>query len=166
MSSWGTDGWAVAPGDGVRVEPGGNHGLEVMVFGKDVGGALGVFVFDHDVIVDNPPHAHHGFMKIIYIAKGHYDFRVGDATFSAGPGTVVVVPQGSYHSFTTSTGGQALFVSLPAGNEELFLEMGKLGPHPTPEQLADLNARFQTTGLGDEEASWQQMHSEGAPPKS
>jgi mannose-6-phosphate isomerase-like protein (cupin superfamily) len=161
MSNWGSDGWAVAPGEGVRVEPGGKHWLEVMVSGKDVDGALGVFVFTHDVITENPPHAHHAFMKIIYVLEGHYDFRVGDAIFSGGPGTVVVVPKGSQHTFTTPTGGRALFVSSPAGNEELFLELGKLGPNPTPEQLADLNARFHTTGLGNEEASWQQMHSKG-----
>ncbi|MFI6359943.1 cupin domain-containing protein [Streptomyces sp. NPDC050743] len=161
MSNWGADGWAVAPGKGVRVEPGGNHWLEVIVRGKEVDDALRVFVFTHDVITENPPHAHHDFMKIIYVLEGHYDFRVGDATFSGGPGTVVVVPKGSYHTFTTPIGGRALFVSSPAGNEELFLEMGELGPQPTPEQLADLNARFHTTGLGDEEASWRQMHSEG-----
>ncbi|MER6357484.1 hypothetical protein ABT186_38210 [Streptomyces sp. NPDC001634] len=31
MSNWGTDGWAVAPGKGVRVELGGNHRPEVIV---------------------------------------------------------------------------------------------------------------------------------------
>lgn len=96
-------------------------------------------------------------MKILYVLEGHYDFRVGDAEFSGGPGTVVVVPRGSAHSFTTPTGGRVLFVSSPAGNEEFFLEMGRLGPHPTPEQLSDLNGRFQTTGLGEPEASWIRM---------
>jgi homogentisate 1,2-dioxygenase len=112
------------------------------------------------VITENPPHAHHDFMKIIYVLEGRYDFRVGDATFSAGPGAVVVVPKGSQHTFTTSTGGRALFVCSPAGNEEFFLEMGQLGAHPTADQLADLSARFHTTGLDDAEASWSQMHGE------
>lgn len=158
MSDWGTDGWAIAPGEGVRVEPGGRHWLEVLLRGRDVDGALGVFVFTHDVITENPPHAHHDFMKIIYVLEGHYDFRVGDAAFSGGPGTMVVVPRGSYHAFTTKTGGRALFVSSPAGNEELFVEMGELGAHPTPEQLAALNSKFRTTRLSREEASWNQMH--------
>jgi hypothetical protein len=46
-----------------------------MVRGKDVDGALGAFVFTHDVITENPPHAHHDFMKIMYVLEGHYDFR-------------------------------------------------------------------------------------------
>lgn len=163
MGNWGTDGWAVAPGGGVRVDPGGKHWLEVMVQGKDVDGALGAFVFTHDVITENPPHAHHDFMKIVYVLEGHYDFRVGDATFCGGPGTMVVVPKGSQHTFTTSTGGRALFVCSPAGNEELFLDMSLLGPHPTAEQLADLNARFHTTVLESGEASWRQMHGEDQP---
>ncbi|WP_084316301.1 cupin domain-containing protein [Actinospica robiniae] len=157
MSSWGTDGWAIAPGEGTRVETGGPHWLEVVVRGTDVDNALGAFVFTHDVIKDNPPHAHNGFMKILYIIEGHYDFRVGDAEFSGGPGTVVVVPRGSQHTFTTPTGGRVLFVSSPAGNEEFFLELGRLGLNATPEQLADLSARFQTVGLGEQEASWREM---------
>ncbi len=115
------------------------------------------------MITENPPHAHHDFMKIVYVLEGHYDFRVGDATFCGGPGTMVVVPKGSQHTFTTSTGGRALFVCSPAGNEELFLDMSLLGPHPTAEQLADLNARFHTTGLESGEASWRQMHGEDQP---
>lgn len=158
MSNWGTDGWAVAPGGGTRVETGGPHWLEVLVRGAEVDGALGVFVFTHGVIEDNPPHAHHGFMKILYVLEGQYRFRVGDTEFSGGPGTLAVVPRGSAHTFTTETGGRILFVSSPSGNEEFFLEMGKLGPAPAPEQLADLNVRFQTTGPGDDGASWRTMH--------
>ena len=158
MSNWGTDGWAVAPGEGTRVEIGGPHWLEVLLRGADVDGALGVFVFTHGVIEENPPHAHHGFMKILYVLEGQYRFRVGDAEFSGGPGTLAVVPRGSAHAFTTATGGRILFVSSPAGNEELFLEMDKLGANPTAEQLADLNERFQTTGLDADEASWTAMH--------
>lgn len=158
MNTRGIDGWAVAPGEGTRVEPGGRHWLEVMVRGKDVDGALGAFVFTHDVIQQNPPHIHHDFMKIIYVLEGDYVFQVGEASFSGGPGTMVVVPKGSLHSFTTATGGRALFVCSPAGNEELFLELGKMGQHPTPQQVAELNTRFRTSGPDDAQASWQQMH--------
>ncbi|NUP47664.1 MAG: cupin domain-containing protein [Catenulispora sp.] len=142
----------MAPGGGIHVEPGGPHSLEVLVRGADVGGALGVFEFTHDVIKENPPHAHHGFMKVLYILEGHYDFRVGNAELSGGPGTVVVVPRGSQHSFTTATGGRILFVSSPAGNEEFFLEIGRLGPNPTAAQLADVRTRFHTVDLDQQEA--------------
>ncbi|MBM0231329.1 hypothetical protein JNW91_05255 [Micromonospora sp. STR1_7] len=37
-------------------------------------------------------------MKIAYVLQGRYDFRVGDAEFSGGPGTMVVVPRGAYHT--------------------------------------------------------------------
>src|SRR3954451_19258342 len=122
-TGWGRDGWAVAPGEGEMVELGGPHRPEILVRGADVDGALGAFVFHHDVITENPPHAHHDFMKIAYVLEGNYEFRVGDAEFSGGPGTIVVVPRGSFHTFTTATGGKVLFVSSPAGNEELFTEL-------------------------------------------
>jgi hypothetical protein len=76
------------------------------VCGADVHGALGAFIFHHDVITENPPHAHHDFMKIAYVLDGVYDFRVGKAEFSGGAGTTVVVPRGSYHTFVTATGGR------------------------------------------------------------
>jgi hypothetical protein len=48
-------------------------------------------------------------------------------------------------------------VSSPSGNEEFFLKMGRLDPNATPEQSADLNKRFQTAGLGKQDASWREM---------
>lgn len=42
--------------------------------------------------------------------------------------------------------------------EEMFLEMGWLGPDATPERLKEVNARFQTDGLpGDQGLPWRQM---------
>lgn len=137
------------------IDSGGAHRPEILVRGVQVDGALGAFVFTHGVIEENPPHAHLDFMKIIYVLEGEYQFRVGEAEFEGGPHTLVVVPRGSHHSFTTSTGGKTLFVCSPSGNEELFIEMGQLGPNATPNQLAVLNARFRTVSpLGDEGAPW------------
>ena len=154
MSDWGTDGWVVRTGEGYRVDSA-PHWLEVLVHGADMDGALGAFIFTHDKIAENPPHAHLGFAKVAYVLAGKYDFRVGDATFSGGPGTLVVVPKASHHAFTTSTGGRVLFVCSPSGNEEMFLEMGRLGPDATDEQLADVRERFGTVGLpGKDGAPW------------
>jgi mannose-6-phosphate isomerase-like protein (cupin superfamily) len=150
-SVWGSRGWAIPPGEGEPVDLGGPHWPEILVRGADVFGALGAFIFHHDVTTENPPHAHHGFMKIAYVLDGVYHFRVGDAEFSAGPGTTVVVPRGSYHTFVTATGGRLLFLCAPAGDEELFLELGHLGPDARPEQRAEVDRRFATTALPDDE---------------
>ncbi len=158
VSNWGADGWAIRPGEGLTIDTRGPHQPEILVRGAQVDHALGAFVFTHGVIPENPPHAHLDFMKIAYVLEGEYEFRVGEAEFTAGPGTLVVVPKGSQHTFTTATGGQMLFVCSPSGNEELFVEMGQLGPAATQEQLAELNARFRTVSLpGAAGAPWRRM---------
>ena len=141
----GEDGWAVQPGEGRVIDLGGPHRPEILVPGADVRGALGAFIFHHDVTTENPPHARHDFMKIAYVLDGVYDFRVGDAEFSGGAGTTVVVSRGSHHAFVTATGGRLLFVSAPAGNEELFPGLGRLGPAASVEQIAEVDRRFATT---------------------
>jgi hypothetical protein len=51
-----------------------------------------------------------------------------------------------------------LFVSSPAGNEELFLEFSRLGMSASPEQVADVDERFATTRLpGDQGLPWRQL---------
>jgi quercetin dioxygenase-like cupin family protein len=79
MSDWGPgpDGWAVQHHAGQHIESGFGS-LEILLLGDDVDGAMGAFVFTHPVIAENPPHAHPGFMKILYILEGSYDFRVGN----------------------------------------------------------------------------------------
>ena len=140
MSAWGRDGRITAPGAGIGVDLG-ESWLEVLLRGAGSGGQFGALVFHHAVIAENPPHAHLGFAKLLCILDGQYEFRVGDAIFSGGPGSLVLVPQGSQHAFTTATGGRVLFVCTPSGNEEMFLEIGALGPQPAPEQLAQVSAR-------------------------
>jgi mannose-6-phosphate isomerase-like protein (cupin superfamily) len=150
MSVWGEDGWAVRPGEGPRVEVG-PHWLEVLAQGSLTSGALGAFVFVHDVVAENPPHAHLDFAKVLYVLEGEYQFRVGDSTFDGGPGTLVYVPRGSHHTFTTGTGGRVLFVCAPAGNEEMFLELGRLGSDATADEMTALYDRFNTVELSGDD---------------
>ena len=147
MGEWGLDGWAMALDGGTRVDLGPGLWLNVLVRGRDVEDALGAFVFHHPVIEENPPHAHAGFMKVMLVLEGRYEFRVGDAEFCGGPGTLVVVPRGSQHAFTTATGGRMLFACSPSGNEEMFLEMRRLGTQPDPAAVAELAERFGMSGL-------------------
>ncbi|HUN33155.1 MAG TPA: cupin domain-containing protein [Trebonia sp.] len=151
-SGWGKDGWAVPLGSGQLLDLGGPHRPEILVRGAEVDGALGAFVFHHGVITENPPHAHHDWGKILYVLAGEYEFRVGNAEFSGGPGTTVVVPRGAYHTFVTATGGKILFVSGPGGNEEMFLALAGLGPDATKEQSAEVEKQFNTTTLTGEDA--------------
>ena len=76
----------------------------MLLRGAESGGRFGAFVFHHAAIAENPPHVHQDFAKILYILDGQYEFRVGDAAFSGGPGSLVLVPQGSQHAFTTAAG--------------------------------------------------------------
>jgi quercetin dioxygenase-like cupin family protein len=149
MGVWGTDGWAVRAGEGTRVDAS-PHRLEVLVRGAEVDGALGAFVFTHQKITEALPHAHLDFAKVLYVLDGEYHFRVGGAVFDGGPGTLVVVPRGSHHAFTTATGGRVLFVCSPSGNEEMFLELGKLGPCASEEQREGVRGRFGTVGVPGE----------------
>lgn len=155
MTDWGKNGWAVQPGDGEMVDLGGPHTPEILVRGEEVNDAMGVFLFHHDVIPANVPHSHDTFMKVMYVLEGEYQFRVGSAEFAGGPGTTVVVPRGTYHSFVTPTGGKVLFTCSPSGNEEMFRELGRLGPNPSAEQVAQVHERFAMTELpGDENRPW------------
>jgi quercetin dioxygenase-like cupin family protein len=143
MGPWGPDGFARAPGEGQRVADG-EDWLEVFVRGSDSQGALGVFEFHHAPIPEMQPHAHLGFMKVAYVLEGEYSFRVGDAVFEGSPGAVVMVPRGSHHAFTTSTGGRLLFVCSPSGNEEMFLDLKDLGAEPDARSVAEVMPRHRT----------------------
>ncbi len=147
MAKWGVDGWSVTPGKGRHVDLGPDVSLEVLLRGADCDGAMGVFVFEHPVIPENPAHAHGGFMKVLYVLDGVYQFRIGAAEFEGGPGSLVVVPRGSYHAFTTATGGRVLFACSPSGNEELFLELAALDAQSLGDAPAEILRRFETADL-------------------
>jgi len=154
MSQWGRNGQITTAGTGTRVDLG-ESWLEVLLCGAESGKQFGAFVFHHAAIAENPPHAHQDFAKLLFILDVQYEFRVGDATFCGGPGSLVLVPKGSQHAFTTATGGRVLFVCTPSGNEEMFLEISALGPDASPDELARVSARFHTAGLpGPEGAPW------------
>jgi quercetin dioxygenase-like cupin family protein len=57
------------------------------------------------------PHYHERHTDAFVLLEGELEFTLGRETISGGPGTVVVVPPGVVHAFT-STGGRARFLNI------------------------------------------------------
>ena len=76
------------------------------------------------------------------------EVRVGDETFSAGPGQLVAKPRGIWHAFWNATDEPARVLELivPGGFENYFAELGELIPPALPapdlEGLAQLQERY------------------------
>lgn len=55
---------------------------------------------------------------------GTFRFVLGPDTVEAAEGAIVLVPRGSRHGFTIEPGSKALLLTIPAGLEGFFRELG------------------------------------------
>lgn len=85
-----------------------------------------------------PPHMHHREEEIFYVLEGKMTVSVGDHTIKATPGTLVVVPRHTVHSFVIESDElRALILLTPAGMEGWFKEFSVPAPAmtlPPPEE--------------------------------
>jgi mannose-6-phosphate isomerase-like protein (cupin superfamily) len=112
-----------------------------------------------------PLHLHHGEDEAIYLLEGTATFFIGDRVVAASPGTLVYLPREVPHAFRIESGGEGaaaarlLQLTVPAGIEQGFIELGAPAtaptpppPHiPTPEELgrmAAISAKYQVEQLG------------------
>ena len=72
-----------------------------------------------------PPHIHREHDEIFFILEGRFSFVIGHATQEADTGSLVWVPRGTRHGFDVQPGSRALLVTIPAGLEGFFAELGK-----------------------------------------
>lgn len=79
-----------------------------------------------------PPHVHEREEESFYVLEGTVTFRIGDTTFRAGPGEVVVLPRGVLHTFKVDEAAPARLLALytPSGAKAFFAEFGE--PARTP----------------------------------
>jgi mannose-6-phosphate isomerase-like protein (cupin superfamily) len=111
----------------------------------------------------SPLHLHHGEDEPMYILEGRFTFWIGDEVVPAAPGTLVYLPRGVAHCFRYEgrEPGRLLQLTLPAGLEQGFVEMGSRAPGaqlppppdgaPGPEQfarMAQISARYSVEILG------------------
>jgi quercetin dioxygenase-like cupin family protein len=73
------------------------------------------------------PHIHREMEESFYVLDGEFTFAVGEQKIPAGPGSYVLVPRGTRHSFTAGArGGRFLLLMVPGGLEEMFFELADL----------------------------------------
>ncbi len=101
--------------------------VTILLDGEATGGA---YVFS-DELTDpggGPPlHVHEREDEAFFILEGRFEFRVGEQTFTAGPGDFLLAPRGVPHTFRNvgSSPARKLALAWPAGLERFFLEIGQ-----------------------------------------
>lgn len=60
------------------------------------------------------PHIHKRHADSFYVLEGELEFRIGDETIRAGPGTFVSAPPGVVHAFTNAGPGSARYLNIHA----------------------------------------------------
>jgi mannose-6-phosphate isomerase-like protein (cupin superfamily) len=80
----------------------------------------------------SPLHVHAGEDEPMYILEGRFTFWVGERELPVEAGTFVFLPRDVPHCFRVEgdTPGRLLQLTLPAGLEEGFAEMGEPAPGP------------------------------------
>ncbi|WP_117210078.1 cupin domain-containing protein [Allorhizocola rhizosphaerae] len=125
----------------------------VRLTGEDTGGQLSIVEFTMPPgAMGAAPHIHHGHTEEFVITEGEITFDLAPGTEVVGAGGTVSVPPGAAHGFRNASGQPARLIGLfrPAGYEQYFREVHEMvvsGHMPTPEDLAKLRARFNTTSL-------------------
>lgn len=108
----------------------------IRIHGRDTNGVVSA-VESHDQPGGGPPpHIHHREDETFQILAGEYEFRVGEKTIRATPGTTLFAPRGVPHTYRYlgQTPGKLLCVITPSGFEGFFEEIGAM----TPQQQQDI----------------------------
>lgn len=136
----------VGPGEGRSVDLG-VVSMRVMAGGEDTtgrrftlaefsGSASGAWTV---------PHLHRGFEESFYVLDGRFVFTLGEEEREATPGTFILVPRNTAHTITADDGGgRFLTLMVPGGLEDMFFELGQLGPDALrdPAARAAISARY------------------------
>lgn len=127
----------ISAGKAHTVSPGGGRSVDLGVVRmrllaggeKDTGCAFTLAEFAGSEGAWTVPHLHRAMEESFFVLDGEFTFTVGQEHVSAGPGTYVLVPRGTSHAiFASDGGGRLLTMMVPGGLEEMFFELGDLGP--------------------------------------
>lgn len=101
--------------------------LTLRVSARQSGGAFEVYESrrpDGPVVAPPPPHVHREHDELFYVLAGRFRFVLGEGSEDVEAGALVVVPRGTRHGFTPEPGSRLLVITVPAGLEGFFRELG------------------------------------------
>ncbi len=141
------------------VPPGAGKSLSVLgdvvtslVVGADTGGAYAVQQQVSQPGGGPPLHRHSWEDEGFFVLEGEYEFRVGDQTVRAAPGTFVFGPRGIPHTFKCvgTRPGKVQVIISPPGFERFFEELDVLAKEGPPDmgQVIALAGKYGVEVLG------------------
>jgi quercetin dioxygenase-like cupin family protein len=96
-------------------------------------------------------HVHRVQEETFYVLDGECQWRVGERTIRATPGTYLFIPPGVPHDIAnvSEKAARVIMTVSPPGHERYFEELAKLAAQgsPDPAALAELRNRFDTDQL-------------------
>jgi quercetin dioxygenase-like cupin family protein len=119
----------------------------VKASGRDTNDALSVVEVLCPAGFGPPPHLHHRDDEAFYVLDGQMTVTCGEQTWTAAPGSFVLLPRGIPHAFTVAATGpcRVLTINTPAGFERFVAEAGRPAsqltlPSPQPPDVPTLLA--------------------------
>ena len=140
MDEWqGSQGFVAGPGAGKPLNLGAMQ-MFLKASARETQGALSLFETEDEPGLAPPPHIHTDTSEAFYVLDGEYEMTVGGNTATCGPGTLVFIPPGVEHGFTTGPRkARKLIIFAPGAMESYFEEMDaalRAGPVSADQQTA------------------------------
>jgi mannose-6-phosphate isomerase-like protein (cupin superfamily) len=146
---------SVVPPSGGEVIQLGPTQMRILEDGRTTGHRLGIGEITLAPGMQGPPqHRHARHDEGFYVVSGTARFTVGDTTYDAPPGTLVMVPPGAPHTFANP--GDEATVLLNTFTPDLYVQyfrdlrqMIADGQALTPETTVQVMSRYATTAAAD-----------------
>jgi quercetin dioxygenase-like cupin family protein len=141
---------SVVPPDGGEIALDGPIRLRILEDGSTTGHRLGLAEITIAPHTPGPPQHRHGrHDEGFYVVSGTATFTVGQETYEAPAGTLVMVPPGAPHTFANNSDKPATIVNTftPDLYVQYFRDLRDMvaaGSPPTPGQVVDVMARYAT----------------------
>ena len=135
----------IAAGEGTHLTVLGDT-ITVKLAGRDTGGAYALFENINPPEHGIPLHIHRNEDETFYILEGEVELQIGETKITAHAGDTAFLPRDVPHGFRVVGDAPAhmLITASPAGLEDYFAEMSRLGPDGSPdiERVLTISARY------------------------
>jgi quercetin dioxygenase-like cupin family protein len=148
-----TEGYVLGPDEGDAFWVRGNR-FTFKAAGEDVGGAFAAVETVLHPVAAAPAHVHATTDEVAYVIEGAIVLEIGDARFTATPGSFAFLPRGVRHRYLPQEPGpvRILWFLSPAGFEGFWRETGTAvadapEPPPTPPdplRMTELSRKYAT----------------------